>query len=366
MPIYSIIFMIVTGCIGKKGTGNMEPTKMGWTLAQKFPTCFNISKQIACQLRYRFVTQIVQPTFGGLPEKKFQGINMINKGIVFILVATLGIVLMNTCAKMSSDNHGPVEMVFYRGVVALIILVPYILLTRSQAIFKTRRIGQHLYRALVGNIGVAFVFWAYSLLPMADATALLFSAPLFVAILAPSMLQEKVSNSRWKALFIGFVGVLLIAKPSGAFILGLSSLVGLAAAFCMALVDIALRDLGRTDDPLTTVFFFLLFGVVISAPYTIINGNFPLADNILWIIGIGIFAAIQQVAKTTAFQYAEASLLAPYSYTSIIFATITGWFFWGDIPSISVLAGAFLIIVSSLALARKEMTAVSPKEIGKN
>lgn len=80
---------------------------------------------------------------------------------------------MNTCAKLSSPAYGPVEMVFYRGVIALGALVPYMLLTQPPAVFKPRRIGIHLIRALVGNLGMAFVFWAYALLPMADATALL-------------------------------------------------------------------------------------------------------------------------------------------------------------------------------------------------
>ncbi|MGD9211839.1 MAG: DMT family transporter [Desulfobacteraceae bacterium] len=290
-----------------------------------------------------------------------RSLNVIHKGIVLILVATLGIVLMNTCAKMSSNNHGPIEMVFYRGVVALLILTPYMLLTRPKSIFRTERVLHHLYRAIVGNMGVAFVFWAYSLLPMADATALLFSAPLFVALLSPLLLKEKVNDRRWIAILIGFIGIILIARPSETFIFRLSSLVGLAAALCNALVDMALRDLGQTDDPLTTVFFFLLLGVIFSAPYTLLYGEIPLLENIPWIIGIGFFAAIQQVAKTTAYRYAEASLLAPYTYSSIIFAAIIGWLFWKDIPSFPVVAGTLLIIVSNLFIVRKEWLAASQK-----
>ncbi|WP_054700857.1 DMT family transporter [Desulfosarcina cetonica] len=99
------------------------------------------------------------------------------KGVLLILLATLCIVLMNTCAKASSVSHGPVEMVFYRGVVALFLLVPYMLANHPVGVFKTRRAGAHLYRSIIGNIGVGLVFWAYALLPMANATALLFSAP---------------------------------------------------------------------------------------------------------------------------------------------------------------------------------------------
>jgi len=273
------------------------------------------------------------------------------KGIGLILIASLGIVLMNTCAKMGSLSHGPIEMVFYRGVVALGLLVPYMLVTHPRSVFKTNRLGTHLYRSVVGNLGVAFVFWAYALLPMADATALLFAAPLFVTALSPFLLQEKVDRTRWLMVTVGFVGILLIVKPSFGVFTNIAAIVGLTAALCVALVDMALRSLGQTDAPITTVFYFLLIGVLFTAPYTLLFGSLPAKDMLPWILGIGFFAAIQQVAKTTAFRLAEASLLSPYTYTAIIWATLAGWFFWHDLPSLTVLAGAAMVILSNVVMA---------------
>lgn len=273
------------------------------------------------------------------------------KGIGLILVATVGIVLMNTCAKMGSLYHGPVEMVFYRGVVALGLLVPYMLVAHPLSVFQTKRLGTHLYRSVVGNLGVAFVFWAYALLPMADATALLFAAPLFVAALSPLLLKEKVGRIRWLMVSVGFGGVLLIVKPSFGVLTNLAAIVGLTAALCIALVDMVLRSLGQTDAPITTVFYFLLIGVLLSGPYTLVFGSLPAETFLPWIIGIGVFAALQQVAKTTAFQLAEASLLSPYTYTAIIWATLTGWLFWQDLPSLSVAVGAAMVIASNVFMA---------------
>jgi len=278
----------------------------------------------------------------------------IYKGIILILTATLCIVLMNTCAKMSSQAHGPIEMVFFRGLTALGLLIPYMLLTRPRSIFKTKRIKAHLFRAVAGNLGVGFVFWAYSLLPMADATSLLFAAPLFVTMLSPLLLDEKVDRYRWYAVIVGFGGILLIVKPSSEILSNPASLIALAAALCMALVDIALRNLGRTDEPLTTVFYFILIGVLISGPYTLFYGSLPDTGILPWIIGIGIFAAIQQVAKTTAYRFAEVSLLAPYTYSSIVWATLTGWIFWRDFPALTVLMGTALVIGSNLFILWRE------------
>lgn len=277
-----------------------------------------------------------------------------SRGMVLILVATLGIVLMNACAKMSSLTYGPVEMVFYRGVVALGLLLPYMLLTQPRSVFRPQRIGVHLVRALIGNLGVAFVFWAYTLLPMADATALLFAAPLFVTALSPVLLGERVDRYRWGAVGLGFVGIISIAQPSPALMANPASLIGLAAAFCIALVDITLRKLGQTDAPLTTVFYFILIGVVVTAPYSIVVGGRPEGRMMPWLIGIGVFAAIQQVAKTTAYRLAEASLLSPYTYTAIIWATICGWLVWNELPNPAVLTGTGVVILSNLFIGWRE------------
>jgi drug/metabolite transporter (DMT)-like permease len=277
----------------------------------------------------------------------------VHKGILLILLATLCIVLMNACARASSVAHGPVEMVFYRGVVALSLLVPYMLATRPVAVFKSRRVAAHLYRAVVGNIGVGLVFWAYSLLPMANATALLFAAPLFVAALSPLLLNERVGGTRWVAVAVGFGGILLIARPSVNLLADPASLVGLGAALCIALVDMALRNLGRTEDPLTTVFYFILGGVILSAPYTLIYGSLPTGNMLPWIVGIGIFTAIQQLAKTAAFRFAEASFLAPYTYSAIVWASIAGWLLWRERLTVAVAAGTIVVVACNLIILRQ-------------
>jgi drug/metabolite transporter (DMT)-like permease len=275
------------------------------------------------------------------------------KGILLILLATLCIVLMNACAKMSSTVHSPVEMIFYRGVVALCLLVPYMLVTHPLSVFKTRRIGAHLYRSVVGNIGVGLVFWAYSLMPMANTTALLFAAPLFVTALSPLLLKEHVDAGRWAAVVLGFGGILLIARPSAGLLADPVSAVGLGAALCMALVDMALRNLGRSENPLTTVFYFILGGVILSAPYTLIDGHLPEGRLLPWILGIGIFTAIQQLAKTAAFRYCEASFLAPYTYSSMVWATLLGWLLWQEIITLPVILGTVVVIASNLFILRR-------------
>ena len=147
----------------------------------------------------------------------------------------------------------------------------------------------------------------------------------------------------------------MIVRPSPALLADPAALIGLAAAVCVAMVDITLRKLGQTDEPLTTVFYFLLIGVLLTAPFTLAAGTIPQRQLVPWLIGIGIFAAIQQVAKTQAYRLAEASLLAPYTYTAIIWAALAGWLLWAEFPSPAVMAGILVVIGSNLFNAWREM-----------
>ncbi|MDJ0801399.1 MAG: DMT family transporter [Desulfobacterales bacterium] len=194
----------------------------------------------------------------------------------------------------------------------------------------------------------------HALLPMADATALLFASPLFVTALSPLLLGEKVDRGLWGAVATGFAGIVLITRPSSALLFNPAALVGLAAALCVALVDITLRKLGRTDEPLTTVFYSLLIGVFLTAPFTL-DANLSSPGHLgPWLVGVGFFAAIQQVAKTTAYRLAEASLLTPYTYTAIIWAAMAGWLLWEELPSTPVITGTLVVIGSNLFIAWRE------------
>jgi drug/metabolite transporter (DMT)-like permease len=133
----------------------------------------------------------------------------------------------------------------------------------------------------------------------------------------------------------------------------------------MALVDMALRNLGRTDDPLTTVFFFLLIGVLVSGIYTGFRGSLPRLGHLPLLAAMGAFTAIQQVAKTTAYRHAEASFLAPYTYSAIIWATLMGWLFWRDLPTLEVVLGTVVIIASNLYLVWREVSTAAGKPVSR-
>jgi drug/metabolite transporter (DMT)-like permease len=136
-----------------------------------------------------------------------------------------------------------------------------------------------------------------------------------------------------------------------------ASIAGLVAALCMALVDMALRNLGRTENSLTTVFYFLAGGVLLTAPYTLLYGVFLNGETLPWLIGIGIFTAIQQLTKTAAYRFAEASFLVPYTYTSIVWVTLLGWWVWKEALIAPVIAGIAVVILCNVLILRWPLTA---------
>jgi len=279
------------------------------------------------------------------------------RAIALIIAATFLIVVMNAFAKLATDYHTPIEVVFYRGVVAMLLLLGYAATLKRFDIYKTARLKSHVGRGLAGNLGVVMVFWAYSLMPLADITALLFAAPLVVTLMAALFLKEKVGPYRWSAVLVGFLGVILIAQPAGGSWLSLGILVALGATFANALVVIFLRELGKTEEALTTVFYFLLFGVLFTAPYMMIVGSLPVQEALWPLLGTGVAGGLQLLIKTQAYRYAEASLLSPFTYSAIVWAMLLGWLFWGDLPTLPIIAGAAIIIAANLFIIWREKRA---------
>lgn len=280
-------------------------------------------------------------------------------GIALYLAATILIVVMNAFVKKATEYHTPIEAVFYRGIVAMALLLGYATFKGRFDLYKTTRIKSHLGRAIAGNIGVTMVFWSYSLMPMADATAMLFAAPLIVTVFSALLLKEYVGPYRWAAVATGFIGVLLIAHPSGADYPHYAIAVVLTAACSTAAVQIFLRELGKTEDALTTVFYFLAFGITFSGIYMVFKGHAPDPHAVIPLLCAGVASGIQLIIKTQAFRLAEASLLSPFSYSSIIWATMAGWLFWGSLPTATVIAGTIVVISSNLFILWRERRATA-------
>lgn len=280
-------------------------------------------------------------------------------GIAAAVAAYFLFSVMNMFAKMLGDYHHPLEVGFYRNVIALI---PF-LLWASVAGFgrlKTRKFGGIAIRSVLGSISLVVTFAAFMAMPMADTTAFLFTSSLFLPLLSFFFLQEHVGPWRWSAIIIGFIGVLIMVQPTGV-VNATGITLALSAAFLHGILGTILRHLGKTESPLVVTFYFLLIGMVGTAlPMPFIAS--PFQPELWWqYLGLGLSGALAQFMLATAFRHAQAAVVTVFNYSGIIWATLFGWLIWSDWPTVPIVIGGGLVIVCNIFIIWREQRAARKK-----
>lgn len=261
---------------------------------------------------------------------------------------------MSLFAKLLSETHHVIEIAFWRNLLAVIPFLVAIIVFRQRQILKVHsKPGVVFTRSVVATGSILCVFGAFSLLPLADATALVFTSALFVPVLGFFFLGERVGRFRWSAILVGFIGVLLVAQPGGDWNL-FGVVLGLGGAILNAVLGTMLRLLGRTEHPMTLTFYLLLAGTLLLAPLMPFIGKMPAPNEIGLLIGLGASGICMQLLITTAFKYAPAALASVFSYTQIVWATFYGWVLFGMWPAANILIGAAVIIGSSIVVILRE------------
>lgn len=262
--------------------------------------------------------------------------------------------IMVLLAKLLSTNHSVIEIAFYRNLVgSLPFFFIVFALGRREVLKLNTKPALVGFRAILGAISLTVTFLAYSLMPLADTTALLFTSSLFIPILAVIVLKETVGPYRWFAVAIGFVGVIIMARPTGdVYLIGI--VVALTAALLHAILQIILRYLGRYESPETISFYFFVIGTLLTAVAMPFIAVTPTLNEIPLLLGVGFSGAGAQWMLSVAYRHAPAAVVSVFNYTSIIWATLFGWMIWNELPLPAVLAGATIVIGSNLLIIWRE------------
>ena len=282
------------------------------------------------------------------PHRAFLGLGL--RLIAMVLVSTLGAMV-----KLAETRGASLpEIMFFRQTFAVPVVLLWIAAGPGLQVIATRRIGAHLGRTVVGVTGMVFTFSAVILLPLAEATTLQFTAPIFATVLGALVLHERTGIHRWSAVLLGFVGVLVIAQPGSGTFPALGTAVGLTAALFSATVAILLRQIGRTESASTTVFWFSALSV---PPLAIAYVTHLRAHDVAtWalLVGIGLVGGVGQLALTASVRVAPVSTVIPMDYSSLIWGTLWGYLLFGALPAAATWAGAPLIIASGLYIVYRE------------
>lgn len=271
------------------------------------------------------------------------------------LVAALCLTAMFACVKIASTRGVHVlESVFYRQLTGLALMIPMAFAGAGISVLKTSRPWTHAARMAVGLTGMTLNFLSFTLLPIAEATAIGFMVPIVATLLSVLLLSEAVGLHRWAAIALGLAGVLIVIQPGNGLVPLNGALVALAGVGVTAWVSILIRKLGETEKSVTTMFWFSLTSLLPLGIAMLFVGQAH--DLETWgIIGlISVFGAAAQLAITSSLRFAPVSVVLPMDYSSLIWAALIGYLIWDRWPVPATWFGAPLIIGSGLYIVWRE------------
>lgn len=269
-----------------------------------------------------------------------------------MLLTMLLFVSMDTAAKYLSQSYPVLQVVWARYLFHALLLALY-LNVKIPGLMRTKRLGMQLFRSLLLLVTTVMFFTGISLIPLADASAIMFVAPIIVTALSMPMLGEKVGPRRWASIAIGFIGALIVIRPTGDS-LQLAALLPFGAACCYAVYQVFTRSLSHSDQPLTTLAYTALVGAVVMCFVVPFNWQAPDTNGWLMMILIGLLGGVSQFTLIKAFQSAPAAAVTPFSYSSLIWATLYGFLVFGDLPDLMTVIGALIIAASGLYIFHRE------------
>ncbi len=275
------------------------------------------------------------------------------KGIAYAATAYGLLAVMNMLAKVLAENHHIVEIAFYRNLVSVIPFLAFILITRQHHLFKTAKPKALAARSVIGTLSLVTTFTAFTMLPMAETTVLLFTTTLIVPALAYFILKEQVGIHRWSAILIGFIGVLCIVGLNGFTGTWLGIGIALAAAMMHASLGLLLRFM-KTESPITVTFYFVLTGMFITGIFMPFIASAPTSFELLLLVITGIAGGLAQFCLAGALKNAPIAVTAPLNYTGLVWASGFDIFIFQIIPGWPVYAGAAIVIAANLYVIYRE------------
>jgi len=273
--------------------------------------------------------------------------------ILTICAGVAFLVMNDAAAKLLTDRYAPIQIVFLRNLIAVPLIAALILAVFGRTGLRSRHLRLHALRGLLMVVAAALFFTALRVMPLAEATALVFSAPIFITALSVPLLGERVGWRRWAAVLVGFVGVLVIVRPGSA-AFQLAALLPVGTALGYALFMITARWIGR-DERLWTMMLFAMFFPLLYSALPAFAVWTPVQPRDVALFGaMAVCGSLGLSLIGQAFRMAPAAIVAPFDYTALIWATGLGWLIWGDIPGAWTIAGAAIIMSSGVFIILRE------------
>ncbi|WP_207950578.1 DMT family transporter [Marinobacter sp. JSM 1782161] len=273
----------------------------------------------------------------------------IQRGAAFVLAGEMLLAVMGAIIKHLSPDIPSAQLVFLRNILGLAIIGPLLISREGVAGLKTRHLRFHLMRAVIGVSAMYCYYLSLEKLVLTEAVLLKLTAPFFIPVIALLWLKESTSRLIWLTIAVGFAGVLVILDPASADLNDyLFVAAGLAGALLGATAKVTIRRMGVTEPSARIVFYFGLFGTLVTAPAAAAVWVPPGLSTWLWMGGLALCATLAQMLITTTYRIAPAGQIGQFTYSSVIFAALLGWLFFMEPVTGSQVIGCALIVGAGL------------------
>ena len=275
-----------------------------------------------------------------------------------MLASALGFTVMTTLIKFLGNDYPAALQTFYRQMAGFLILLPIILI-RGRTVYATTRPWILIFRSSAGTIGMILSFYAFQKMPLADANALSFTRTLWLVPLAAFVLHEKVGPLRIGAALMGFVGVLIMVRPGAAshMAIGLPALAMLASSFLFAMTITGMKVMTRDHSPMVLLVWAATLGVLLAIPGALFVWRWPEPRDLGLLALMGVMGTVTQACYIRGMAIGDAAAMAPVDYIRLVFSTVAGFVLFHELPGIWTIAGAGVVVASTLFITWREQRA---------
>lgn len=277
---------------------------------------------------------------------------VVSRGCALMLLSTLMFAGMHAAIRHTTQFVPPVEVAFFRNLFGLLVILP-MLMRYGAVVFRTQRPMLHVQRAVLNVLSMLAFFIGLSMTPIARATALSFTAPLFTALLGVVFLGEVFRWRRWTAILVGFIGALVILRP-GTQALDTGSLLIIASSLLWSIAVIDIKLLARTESSMTITAWVTVLLTFLTAVPAIMVWQTPPLEMWGWLVFIGVIGTLGQLVVTEALKLADTTALMPFDFMKLIWAALLGAFLFAERPDVYTWIGAGIVFGSSLYIAWRE------------
>ncbi|MBL8536781.1 MAG: DMT family transporter [Hyphomonadaceae bacterium] len=281
------------------------------------------------------------------------------RGALWMLGSALAFTLMTTLVKFLGDGYSPALQAFYRQLAGLVVLAP-VILRDPRGAFAAKRHDILLFRATAGTLAVILSFYAYQAMPLAEANALSFTRTLWIVPLAIFALRETVGPWRIGATLVGFVGVLIMLRPSAHFAVSWPAISALGGAALFATTVTGMKVLTRDHSLTALTVWSAALGFVFVAPFALMEWRWPTAPDFALLAAMGVAGLGAQVCYIKGMSLGDAAAMSPIDYTRLVFALIVGFALFHETPDLITMAGAGIVVAATLVITLREQRATTP------